>query len=100
MMRLLRALFRRKRLEQELDAEVRFHFQALIQDYVTAGMSPREARRRARLEFGGPAQIEEECRDVRPLRRLEILQTDLRYALRSLRSNPIFATTAVLSIAL
>ena len=53
------------RLERELDAELRYHVERLTQDYMREGLSEAEARRRARLEFGGLDQMKEECRDAR-----------------------------------
>jgi transcriptional regulator len=67
---------------------------------IAEGIAPPEARRRAILELGGPAQIKEDCRDVRLLHWLEVWLADLRYGFRGLRSSPAFTLTAVLSIAL
>ncbi len=75
-------LRRRDRAEAELDAELRDHVKRQAADYVRAGMPDREARRRARLEFGGLDQVKELCRDVRRTRWLEDLGRDLRYAVR------------------
>jgi predicted permease len=63
-------------------------------------MPPAEARRQAILMFGGPAQVGEECRELRSLYWLDTLAADLRYAARTLRGSPVFTLTAVLSIAL
>lgn len=51
--------------KDRLDAKLRDHLDRLTRDFIAAGMDPREAARRARLEFGGIDQIAEECRDVR-----------------------------------
>jgi predicted permease len=88
-----------RRRDPRLGDEVRFHRDRLIEDYMAAGMDRKEAERRAFLEFGNVAQIEEACRDVRG-RWLEDLAKDLRYTLRTLRRNPGFAAVAVLSFAL
>src|SRR5262245_44499208 len=90
--------FRRRRGPRIHD-ELRFHRDQLIDDYVARGMDRREAERRALLEFGGVAQIEEACRDVRG-RWLEDAWRDVHYAGRTLRRNPGFAAAAVLSLAL
>ena len=58
--------FRRHRHERQLDAEIRFQIHRMAQDYVSRGIAPQEARRRARIEFGGAEQIKEECRDSAP----------------------------------
>lgn len=99
-MRWYRRLFRRARTERQLDAELRFHLEQQIAEYITAGASPEEARRRARLEFGGLEQMKEECRDVGTGRLLETLIQDLRFGLRQLRRNPGFTTVAVIVLAL
>jgi predicted permease len=79
--------------------ELSFHRDKLIEDYVTAGMDRRAAARKAFLEFGNVAAIEEASRDVRgPW--LEDFGRDLRYAFRTLRRAPLFGVVAVVSLAL
>ena len=58
----LRALFRRKAMEAELDDELRFHFEKQVEKLERRGMTPEEARRQARMAFGGQAQVAEDCR--------------------------------------
>ena len=77
-----RRLRRRDRLEGELDRELRDHVERQVAEHVRAGMSEREARRRARLDFGGLDQIKELCRDARGTRWIDDLGRDLRYALQ------------------
>lgn len=93
-------LFRRARDERQLDAELRFHLDQQVANYVASGMTPAEARRRARLEFGGLEQVKEQCRDVGAARFVETLLQDLRYGLRQLRSNPGVSAAAILALAL
>ncbi|MCX6544646.1 MAG: ABC transporter permease [Acidobacteria bacterium] len=96
----LRAMFRRGRVERELDEELRFHLEQAVAAYEREGCSPDEARQRARLQFGGLEQIREDCRDARGLNLVDSAARDLRYAVRGLLRSPGFASVAVLSLAI
>ena len=96
----LRSLFRRKRVEQELSDELRFHLEKLIEEKVAKGMTPEEARYGGVRELGGVEQIKEECRDMRRVNYIENFIQDIRYGLRVLGRNPGFAATAILTLAL
>lgn len=96
----LRALFQRSVVEQELSDELRFHFENEVEKYKLAGMSEEEARRRARLAFGGQEQIKEDCREARGTSLIESTMQDVRYAVRQLAGNPTFAVVIILTLAL
>jgi predicted permease len=96
----LRALFRPKAVERELDDELRFHFEHQVEKLVQSGRPLSEARRQARLIFGGSDQIKDECRQARGVHFLETFVQDIRYGIRLLYRNPGFTAVAVLALAL
>ena len=96
----VRSLWRRDEVEREMSAELQFHLDELIRDNVAAGMSTTEARQAALRTMGGVAQYEEQIRDSRRVHVVETAIADIRYALRALRKAPVFATVAILSLAL
>jgi len=99
-MRQLANWFRRKKLEGDLDRELRYHLDRRITDLERSGLPPEEARRQAVLALGGVAQIQEEVRDVWLTRWLRDFIYDLRFSVRSFLRSPSFTITAVLSLML
>jgi predicted permease len=95
-----RSLSWRSRLEDELDDELRFHVESLVERFTADGLHPDEARRRAALEIGGIEAVKEYCRDRRGVSALENLGRDIVYAWRGMRKSPGFVLTAAAAIAL
>jgi hypothetical protein len=96
----VRGLFGRKRLEAELDDEVRFHVEMQIDDNIARGMSPDEARYAALRSFGAVEPMKEKYRDRRAFTMIETTVNDMRYALRTLRRSPGYAGACVVTLAL
>ena len=96
----IRALFRRSRLDDDLDADVRAHLDLLEADYVRQGRTADQARLAARRAFGGVEQMKEIHRDRRGIPLIETVAQDVRHALRVLRHHRGFTAVAVLSLAL
>ncbi len=99
-MNLWTRLFRRRRLESELDEELRVHLAMATQERMGRGEPPDEALAQARREFGNDALIRETTRRMWGWPRLELALRDLKFALRQLRRNPGFTAVAVLSLGL
>jgi predicted permease len=96
----LRAVFRRKAVDEELDDELRFHLEQQMAKYARGGASAEEAKRLARLALQGPQQVKERCRDARGTLLWDATLQDLRYAVRQLKGTPGFAVVAIVILAL
>jgi len=96
----LRALFASRRLDEEFTQEIGAHLDMLTADLVRRGLSPDEARREARLRFGGPMQIHESNREERSLPFVDATLQDIRYGVRALRRYPAFFAVAIATLAI
>src|SRR5260370_27806532 len=93
-------IFRRKKFESDMDAELRFHVNTYNDVLIRSGLDRTEAERRARIAFGTIEATKDECRQAWGLQRMDEIRADLRLAFRALRNNPGFTAIAILSLAL
>lgn len=96
----LSRLFHRRKLDSQLDSELRFHVEQQTAANIAAGIPPAEARRRALAQFGGLESRKEEAREARGTQFLESLLQDIRFAFRLLRKTPLITGIAIISLAL
>src|SRR5918992_886981 len=89
----IRASIAGRVVDRELDEELAFHLDRETEKLVASGLSPADARARARARFGSVSVASDECRDARGTALLDDAIRDVRYALRSFRRTPLFALT-------
>jgi predicted permease len=96
----LRNLLHKRKIESDLDGEIRSYVDAVTGEKIAGGLSPNEARRRALAESGGMEQVKQAVRNHRAGMLAESLGQDIRYGLRQMRHNPAFTWTAVITLGL
>jgi len=96
----IKSIFRRRRVETELDEELQFHLEHKIEEGIAQGLSPKEARLAALRAMDGLEQRKEEMRDMRRIHWLTDFVDDVRYAIRSLRRTSALTAFVVITLAL
>lgn len=90
---------RRSPAEEDLNEELKYHLQRQFELHMSSGMSESEARTTAQKEFGGMAQIQEECRQARTGYWLEAVLKDVRFGARVLVKEAGFTAVVVATLA-
>src|SRR5215467_8870555 len=96
----LRSLFRRERVERELNAELQFHLEQEMAERMAAGDTVADVRAAALRSLGSVAHAKDGCRDSLGLQVADALRQDLRQTLRTLLREPVFALVVIGSLAL
>jgi predicted permease len=97
---LLEYVFHRRRLEEELDEELRSSLEMTVEQFISRGMTPAEARRAAGMDFEGMEQVKEQVRDALAGSVLRTFLHDLQYAWRGLLRRRSFAAIALITLSL
>ena len=98
LLRRLRFHVLRASAEREMDEEMRHHIDLETEDRIRAGMSPDEARRTALADFGRVERHKQKVRETRGITFVADLVQDLKYTVRTLKSNPGLSVTTILTI--
>ncbi len=94
----LRTALRRDRANRDLDAEIAFYLEQEVEKNLARGLSPAEARRRARLAFGSLDAAKDDCRNAWGFQAVENLSRDVRHGLRGLSRAPGFTTMVLTTL--
>ncbi len=94
------AMFQWKKLDRDLDDELRSHLEMAEEENRRRGMNTEEARRKAMRDFGGVTQVRETVRMREGFPFVENLRRDVGYALRQMRKSPGFAAVVIITLTL
>jgi predicted permease len=99
-MSIFRRIFRPRHTDSDIAADIESHLAERAQELIDSGMSPEDAYRRARREFGNVTFLSEQSREEWQWVAFEQLVADMRYAARSLWRSPVYSATIILTLAL
>src|SRR5438552_4517153 len=86
--------------DESLEQEIAFHIVEQTEANIASGMSPKEARRKALIDFGGPEQTKQSVREVHVWALFEAVRFNLKSAFRFMRRSPSFSLAVILTLAL
>jgi predicted permease len=95
-----RSWLRRSARARDLQEEMQLHFELKVQEHIARGMSPDEARRQTRLDFGNMNLAAERSREIWGFVQLDTFGRDVAYAVRQFTRHPGFTLIVVLTLAL
>jgi predicted permease len=98
---LLRGVRQGDALNDDMEAEFRLHMELRAEDLVRAGLTPAQAARQARLEFGSAPSYMDRGREARGLRAFDTLRfsmLDLRLGGRMLVKHPALTVIATIAV--
>ena len=98
--RLLSNIFRRRAVEQEIEAEVNSYIEERAERNRAGGTESTEALRQARLEAGGVQQLKEKVLAARAGFWLQTFWQDVRYGARNIIHKPGMTLACVLTFAI
>lgn len=96
----VRARLLRRRLEDELDEELRSHLELATADHVRRGLSPDAARARSQRDLGCTVRLKEQWHDAHGFTPLDDLLADVRHGIRRLVTRRSFAAVALATLAI
>src|SRR5437868_66 len=86
--------------DPEFDDELATHLAMLAERFIRQGMTPDEARRAARRQFGSPAFLKEARHDMSAFAFLDTLRQDVRHGMRTMRRSPGLTAVIVMTLML
>jgi predicted permease len=96
----VKALVKRRKLDRDLEEELRFHLAMREEKNRAAGLAADEAHAASRRRFGNVTLLKEVVREMWTFAWVEAFWQDVRYATRSLAKSPGFLVVVIFSLAL
>ena len=96
----MRFLWSRRRMDADAAEELRAHLELLTERYIESGMAPEAARAAAARQMGNVTRVREDLHEMNGFRVIDNFARDVRFAMRQVGSNRVFALVVVITMAL